>query len=150
MFPFMAQGHIIPFIALANRIQQISDSYTITFVPTPLNINKIKSCLPPNSSNIRVAEIPFSGTDYGLPPLIENTDVLPYHLFPNFLDAILSLKPSRKFISFSSGCVLLKFAFTLSLKLCLLNINFCCIFLLCEKNSSTPVVQSSWVLLPLY
>ncbi|KAF3434080.1 hypothetical protein FNV43_RR25183 [Rhamnella rubrinervis] len=100
MFPVMAQGHIIPFIALAHRIQQISDIYTITFVTTPLNVNKIKSYLPPNSSNIRVAEIPFSGTDYGLPPHVENTDGLPYHLIPNFLDALFSLKPSfRQFIS---------------------------------------------------
>ncbi|KAF3452575.1 hypothetical protein FNV43_RR03008 [Rhamnella rubrinervis] len=99
MFPFMAQGHIIPFLALARHILHTCNStttsttYTITFVTTPLNAHIITSSLPPNS-NIRLLQIPFSGSDHGLPPHVENTDSLPYHLLHKFLRASLCLKPS--------------------------------------------------------
>ncbi|CAK7328249.1 unnamed protein product [Dovyalis caffra] len=49
MFPFMAQGHIIPFLALALQLEQ-NNNYTITFVNTYLTIKKLKSSLPANSS----------------------------------------------------------------------------------------------------
>ncbi|KAL5566584.1 hypothetical protein UlMin_029748 [Ulmus minor] len=98
LFPFMAQGHIIPFLALANLLQQ-RQNYTITFVSTPLNIQKIKLSLPPNTP-IRLLSIPFSGSNYGLPPGVENTDSLPYHLVPKFCQASFSLEPSfRNLIS---------------------------------------------------
>ena len=90
----MAQGHIIPFLALALHIEQ-KKKYTITLVNTPLNIKKLRSSLPPNSS-IRLLEIPFSSSDYGLPPNTENTDALPYHLVIHLIQASTSLKPSFK------------------------------------------------------
>ncbi|KAI8026392.1 UDP-glycosyltransferase 92A1 [Camellia lanceoleosa] len=74
MFPFMAQGHLIPFLALARQLEQ-RKGYTITIVNTPLNIQKLKSLLPPET-DIRLAEIPFCGTDYDLPSDSENTDAL--------------------------------------------------------------------------
>uniref|UniRef100_A0A5B7BLS7 Glycosyltransferase n=1 Tax=Davidia involucrata TaxID=16924 RepID=A0A5B7BLS7_DAVIN len=76
MFPFMAQGHLIPFLALARQIEQ-RKGYTITIVNTPLNIRKLGSLLPPGT-NIRLAEIPFCGTDYDLPPDAESTNLLPH------------------------------------------------------------------------
>ncbi|PON89239.1 UDP-glucuronosyl/UDP-glucosyltransferase [Trema orientale] len=97
----MAQGHIIPFLALAHRLEQVADTrYTITLVTTQLNIHNIKHSLP-QSSSIHLVGIPFSGGDgYGLPPGVENTHALPYHLLPNFFEACLSLKPAfRKLIS---------------------------------------------------
>ncbi|GMY16370.1 UDP-glycosyltransferase 92A1-like [Fagus crenata] len=94
LFPFMAQGHIIPFLALALHIEQ-KKKYTITLVNTPLNIKKLRSSLPPNSS-IRLLEIPFSSSDYGLPPNTENTDALPYHLVIHLIQASTSLKTSFK------------------------------------------------------
>ncbi|XP_059668873.1 UDP-glycosyltransferase 92A1-like [Cornus florida] len=93
LFPFMAQGHIIPFLALALKIEQ--RGYNITFISTPLNIKKLRSSLPPNSS-IRLLEIPFNSSDHGLPPNAENTDVLPYNLMHTFVEATLSLKPSLR------------------------------------------------------
>ncbi|PON89238.1 UDP-glucuronosyl/UDP-glucosyltransferase [Trema orientale] len=100
LFPFMAQGHIIPFLALAHRLEQVTNKYyTITLVTTQLNIPKLRLSLPPNSS-IELAGIPFPGDGYGLPPGVENTDALPYHLISNFFEASLSLEPSfRKLIS---------------------------------------------------
>jgi hypothetical protein len=94
IFPFMAQGHIIPFLALAIQIQK-RKKYTITFVNTPLNIKKLSSSLPPNSS-IRLVEIPFCSSDHGLPPDTENTDAIPYHLVIRLLEASTSLRPSFK------------------------------------------------------
>ncbi|XP_062083199.1 UDP-glycosyltransferase 92A1-like [Humulus lupulus] len=100
LFPFMAQGHIIPFLALAHRLSQARNNYyTVTLVTTQLNIPQLRLSLPPNSS-IHVVGIPFSGDGYGIPSGVENTDSLPYHLMPNFFEASLSLKPHfRKLIS---------------------------------------------------
>ncbi|GMP88171.1 hypothetical protein CsSME_00040247 [Camellia sinensis var. sinensis] len=78
MFPFMAQGHIIPFLALALELEK-KNGYTITFVNTRLNIKKLRPSIPPNSS-IRLLEIPFNSSDHGLPPDSENTDSLPFPL----------------------------------------------------------------------
>ncbi|KAJ6713379.1 GLYCOSYLTRANSFERASE [Salix purpurea] len=98
LFPFMAQGHIMPFLALALQLEQIS-KYTIIFVNTPLNISKLRSSIPVNCS-VHLLEIPFDSSGYGLPPGTENTDSIPNHLIANLLHASLSLKPSfRKLIS---------------------------------------------------
>ncbi|CAK9140160.1 unnamed protein product [Ilex paraguariensis] len=92
MFPFMAQGHIIPFLALALKLEQ-QKGYTIAFVNTPLNIHKLKASLPPNSS-IRFLEIPFNSTDHGLPPNSETTESLSPLLMYQFVESSPSLKPA--------------------------------------------------------
>ncbi|CAK9167251.1 unnamed protein product [Ilex paraguariensis] len=74
MFPFMAQGHLIPFLAFARQLE-LRKGYTITIVNTPLNIQRLRSSLPPETC-IRLAEISFCATDYGLPPDSENTYML--------------------------------------------------------------------------
>ncbi|KAH7838332.1 hypothetical protein Vadar_025103 [Vaccinium darrowii] len=92
MFPFMAQGHIIPFLALALQIEK--RGFNIVFVNTPLNIHKLRNSIPPSSA-IRLREIPFTGdSDRGLPPDAENTDVLPPSLIFAFVDSSISLKPA--------------------------------------------------------
>ncbi|KAL8095326.1 UDP-glycosyltransferase 92A1-like [Apium graveolens] len=91
MFPFMAQGHIIPFLTLALKIEKMG--YKVTFVNTPLNIKNLKKSLPP-SSTIRLVEIPFDSSKHGLPPGLENTDaVTTYDLMLDLFEASLSLKP---------------------------------------------------------
>uniref|UniRef100_A0A2N9HTZ2 Glycosyltransferase n=1 Tax=Fagus sylvatica TaxID=28930 RepID=A0A2N9HTZ2_FAGSY len=91
MFPFMAQGHIRPFLALAFHIVERKNC-TVSFINTPLNIKKLRPSLPSNSS-IRLLEIPFSSTDHGLPPDAENTDAFP-HLIGELICASHSFKPS--------------------------------------------------------
>ncbi|KAK4358954.1 hypothetical protein RND71_021183 [Anisodus tanguticus] len=91
LFPFMAQGHIIPFLALAFKLEQ--KGYNIIFVNTPLNIKKLKLFFPQNSS-ISLLEIPFNSTEHGLPPNTENTDSLPYKLSLHFTTISSSLEPS--------------------------------------------------------
>ncbi|KAG5517616.1 hypothetical protein RHGRI_038123 [Rhododendron griersonianum] len=81
MFPFMGQGHIIPFLALSLQLEQ--RGFNIIFVNTPLNIKKLRQSIPPSSA-IRLREIPFDSSGHpGLPPSAENFDVLPYPLVIN-------------------------------------------------------------------
>ncbi|KAL5856189.1 hypothetical protein ACOSQ3_006023 [Xanthoceras sorbifolium] len=96
MFPFMAYGHINPFMALARQLER-RNGYKVTIVNTPLNIQKLRDSLPPNSS-ISFAEIPFNnvGADYGLPAGTENTDNLSYDLIVQFLIASENLKAPFK------------------------------------------------------
>ncbi|PIN18961.1 UDP-glucuronosyl and UDP-glucosyl transferase [Handroanthus impetiginosus] len=101
LFPFMAQGHFIPFLSLAQLIQQ--KGYTVIFINTPLNINNLRKSFPPSRSSaaaIKFAEIPFNAADHGLPPDGENTDSLPYNLIIRFIEITPSLKlPFRKILS---------------------------------------------------
>lgn len=80
LFPFMARGHIIPFLALAQRIDQMG--YPVTLVSTPLNIKNLHKSVPPAgpSSSIKLVEIPFNSSDHDLPPESEDSDSLPYNL----------------------------------------------------------------------
>ncbi|MCL7040523.1 hypothetical protein MKW94_005815 [Papaver nudicaule] len=99
LFPFMAQGHLIPYLALALKIQS-KFGYSVTIINTPLNIQKLQKSLPPNTSNISLVSLPYSSSDHNLPPNSENTDVLPYPLIINLLDSLHTLKPHlHKFIS---------------------------------------------------
>ncbi|KAK6138361.1 hypothetical protein DH2020_027890 [Rehmannia glutinosa] len=96
LFPFMAQGHFIPFLALAQILDR--NRYTVVFVNTPLNIKNLRKSFPPSSSSIKFAEIPFDTSDHGLQH--ENTDSLPYNLIPRFVEATPSLKlPFRNLLS---------------------------------------------------
>ena len=88
----MAQGHIIPFIALALKLKQNS-GHTIVFVNTPLNIKKIQPSIPPDS-NIRLLEIPYNSSDHGLPPNTETTENLPFPLMLRLIVSASSLKPA--------------------------------------------------------
>ncbi|KAI6669518.1 hypothetical protein NL676_004403 [Syzygium grande] len=94
IFPFMAQGHIIPFLALAlhleNKLRRLPN-LTITFLSTPLNIAELRSSLPPSAA-IRLVDLPFRPSDHGLPPDAENTDALPYPLVVRLLHASTSLQ----------------------------------------------------------
>ncbi|KAI3887402.1 hypothetical protein MKW92_050788 [Papaver armeniacum] len=99
LFPFMAQGHIIPYLALALKIQS-KFGHTVTILNTPLNIQKLQKSLPPNTSGINLVSLPFSSSDHNLPPNSENTDVLPYPMFITLFESAYSLKPHfHKFIS---------------------------------------------------
>ncbi|KAI3988001.1 hypothetical protein MKX01_036401 [Papaver californicum] len=95
MFPFMAQGHLTRFLALANFISQRKPNTKITFVTTPLNVRRLQpTLLNSQTNNICLAELPFSSADHGLPPNTENCDSLPPHLIATLLYASKALKPS--------------------------------------------------------
>ncbi|XP_023888730.1 UDP-glycosyltransferase 92A1 [Quercus suber] len=65
---------MFPFMALA-RLLERKEGYIVTIVNTPLNIQRLGPSLP-SKTNIRLAEIPFHGTNYGLQPGVENTRTL--------------------------------------------------------------------------
>ncbi|KAI3934540.1 hypothetical protein MKW92_050888 [Papaver armeniacum] len=101
LFPFMAQGHLIPYLALALKIQS-KFGYSVTILNTPLNIQKLQESLPLNTptSNVNLVSLPYCSSDHNLPPNSENTDVLPYPLIINLLDSLHSRKPHfHKYIS---------------------------------------------------
>ncbi|XP_068666127.1 UDP-glycosyltransferase 92A1-like [Aristolochia californica] len=92
LFPFLAQGHIIPFMALARVLEQRT-GYTITFVNTSLNIRAARTAFP-STTKIRFAELPFDSSDHGLPPNSENTDALSFPLIGRLLEVTLTLRPA--------------------------------------------------------
>ncbi|CAN4089687.1 unnamed protein product [Withania somnifera] len=116
LFPFMAQGHIIPFLALASKITQ--KGYQITFINTPLNIKKLKTSTE-NNSSIHFLEIPFDSTQYGLPQDAEVTDFLPYNFALKLLEVSPSLEPHFKKIL--SQLVDLKIGFFKKPPLCVIS-----------------------------
>ncbi|XP_021908712.1 UDP-glycosyltransferase 73C6-like [Carica papaya] len=90
LFPFMAQGHMIPMIDLARLLAQLGAF--ITIVTTPLNASRlepvisraVRSCL-----KINLVQLPFPCAEAGLPEGLENLDTLESNnLFPNFFRAV--------------------------------------------------------------
>ncbi|KAK4754462.1 hypothetical protein SAY87_002566 [Trapa incisa] len=78
MLPFMAHGHLIPFLSLARILHRHTD-FTITLATTPLNVQYLRSTLSASGGNgdIRLAELSFCSADHDLPPGMENTENLP-------------------------------------------------------------------------
>lgn len=99
LLPFLAQGHLIPFLALARQIQQ-GTGFIVTIATTPLNAQYLRNAISKSSSNIRLAELLFCSSDHGLPPNSENTDFLPIHHIANLCQASATLKaPFHRFVS---------------------------------------------------
>lgn len=95
LFPFMAQGHIISFLAFALNLEQKSKNYNITIINTPHNIQKLQPSLPPNSY-IHLLTFPFISSDHNLPPNTKNTDIVPCNLVIKLIQTSLFLKSSFK------------------------------------------------------
>ncbi|KAJ7957334.1 Glycosyltransferase [Quillaja saponaria] len=101
MLPFMAHGHLIPFLALARQIQEKSD-FKITIANTPLNIQYLRSTISKTStnSNIHLAELSFCSTQHGLPLNTENTESISLSEMSKFFHASSSLEaPLRQLVS---------------------------------------------------
>ncbi|KAI3978302.1 hypothetical protein MKX01_013100 [Papaver californicum] len=82
----MAQGHLIPYLALDLKIQS-KFGYTATILSTPLNIQKLQKSLPPDNSHINLVSLPYCRSHHNLPPNFENTDVFPYSIIINLFDS---------------------------------------------------------------
>ncbi|CAL4937616.1 unnamed protein product [Urochloa decumbens] len=100
LFPFLAQGHLIPFLNLAKRLESLGQRggsaqrrLEVTIVSTPRNVAGLRRAVPAGS-RISFAELPFPQLDHGLPPDAESTDVIPLHDFPAFYFATELLRPS--------------------------------------------------------
>ncbi|GLJ07732.1 hypothetical protein SUGI_0073320 [Cryptomeria japonica] len=73
MFPFMAQGHFIPFLSLANDLT--CRGLTVSFLTTTANVSKLKSQAVGSSIRFVSLSLPLI---HGLPPACESTDTLSF------------------------------------------------------------------------
>ncbi|XP_038903217.1 UDP-glycosyltransferase 73C6-like [Benincasa hispida] len=89
LFPFMAQGHMIPMIDLAKLLAY--RGAIVTIFTTPLNAARYHSVLAraiDSGLQIHVAELPFPCNIAGLPEGCENFDLLPsFHSVSTFFRA---------------------------------------------------------------
>ncbi|XP_038882308.1 UDP-glycosyltransferase 91A1-like [Benincasa hispida] len=77
MFPWLAFGHMIPYLELSKLIAQ--KGHHVSFVSTPKNIDRLPTKLPPHLSPfLSFVKIPLPQVD-GLPSNAEATIDLPYH-----------------------------------------------------------------------
>ncbi|GLJ32125.1 hypothetical protein SUGI_0646790 [Cryptomeria japonica] len=78
MFPWLAQGHISPFLELSKRLAD--QGLKISFLSTPANISKIKSSLHEKwVGKIDMLELPLPSVE-GLPPEVDNTADIPMEM----------------------------------------------------------------------
>ncbi|OAY42786.1 UDP-glycosyltransferase 73C1 [Manihot esculenta] len=78
LFPYMAQGHMIPMIDIARLLAQ--HGVIITIITTPLNSKRFASTLAravESGLQIHLLEVPFPSEESGLPKGCENLDMLP-------------------------------------------------------------------------
>ncbi|GMI81310.1 UDP-glycosyltransferase 91C1 [Hibiscus trionum] len=79
VFPWLAYGHIVPFLQVSRFLAQ--KGHRIYYVSTPKNIARLPK-LPPNlSSNISFIPLSLPQVD-GLPPGVESTSELPIQKVP--------------------------------------------------------------------
>nr|BBK15465.1 UDP-glycosyltransferase [Polygala tenuifolia] len=98
MFPWLAFGHMIPYLELAKLIAQKGNR--VSFVSTPRNIDRLPK-LSPNVS-IEFVKLPLPKVD-NLPENAEATSDLPYDVVPLLKKAYDSLEePMRKFLQSSN------------------------------------------------
>ncbi|XP_073112123.1 UDP-glycosyltransferase 92A1 [Elaeis guineensis] len=93
LFPFLAQGHFTPFLALAEFIHRRYPTYTLTLVSTPLNVQNLRSSLPPTFP-ITLRALPFSPSAHGLPSTAESATDIPFDLTINLFQASEALQPA--------------------------------------------------------
>ncbi|KAF7112321.1 hypothetical protein RHSIM_RhsimUnG0241200 [Rhododendron simsii] len=108
MLPFMAHGHLIPFLALARQILQITN-FTITIATTPLNTAYLRSAVASDptlssaaseSRRLRLAALPFNSSDHDLPPNTENPESLtPDQVITLFHSAAALESPSHRLVA---------------------------------------------------
>ncbi|XP_004249620.1 UDP-glycosyltransferase 73C4-like [Solanum lycopersicum] len=95
LFPFMAQGHMIPMMDIARLLAQ--RGVIITILTSHLNANRFKNVIDraiETGLKIQVVHLYFPSLEAGLPEGCENFDMLPsMELGVKFLDATRRLQP---------------------------------------------------------
>ncbi|TYI25198.1 hypothetical protein ES332_A05G034600v1 [Gossypium tomentosum] len=79
MFPWLAYGHIAPYLQVAKFLAQ--KNHHIYYVSTPKNISRLPQLPPTLCSNITFIPLSLPHVD-GLPPGVESTSELPIHKVP--------------------------------------------------------------------
>lgn len=93
MLPFMAHGHLVPFLALARRIRRRS-RFAVTIASTPVNVRRLRSAAlaDPTLAAVNFAELAFRASDHGLPSDAESTENMPLTQMAALCHATLSLR----------------------------------------------------------
>ncbi|KAF8016244.1 hypothetical protein BT93_H1678 [Corymbia citriodora subsp. variegata] len=93
MLPFMAHGHLVPFLALARRIRWQS-RFAVTIASTPVNIRRLHSAAvaDPTLTAINFAELAFHASDHSLSSGEESTENMPLTQMAALCHASLSLR----------------------------------------------------------
>ncbi|GFQ04489.1 beta-d-glucosyl crocetin beta-1 6-glucosyltransferase [Phtheirospermum japonicum] len=97
MFPWLAHGHIFPFLELAKKLSN-TKSFHIYFCSTSINLDSVRKSLNEQLVELHLPSLPE------LPPHYHTTKNIPPHLMPtlmqafqmsspNFSDIIADLKP---------------------------------------------------------
>ncbi|XP_022756435.1 UDP-glycosyltransferase 91C1-like [Durio zibethinus] len=79
MFPWLAYGHIMPFLQVSKFLAQ--KGHHIYYISTPKNISSLPKLPPHLCSNITFIPFPLPQV-HGLPPGAESTSELPIHKVP--------------------------------------------------------------------
>ncbi|KAK7850154.1 putative udp-rhamnose:rhamnosyltransferase 1, partial [Quercus suber] len=79
MFPWLAFGHIIPFLELSKLIAQ--KGHRISFISTPRNIERLPKIPPQVAPLITLVKLPLPHVE-NLPENAEATMDVPYHIIP--------------------------------------------------------------------
>ncbi|KAE8731470.1 UDP-Glycosyltransferase superfamily protein [Hibiscus syriacus] len=77
LFPFMAQGHLIPMVDIARLLAQ--RNVTVTVVTTPHNAGRVRKTITRAvelGHPIRLVELQFPGKEFGLEDGVENVDMI--------------------------------------------------------------------------
>ncbi|CAL5066079.1 unnamed protein product [Urochloa decumbens] len=74
VFPWLAFGHLIPFLELSKRLA--AQGHAVTFVSTPRNIARLPPVPAELSGHVRMVDLPLSAVE-GLPEGAESTADLP-------------------------------------------------------------------------
>lgn len=92
MLPWLAHGHISPFLELAKKLTR--RNFYIYFCSTPANLNSIKGKIPQKYSfSIQLVELHLPSLPE-LPPHYHTTKGLPPHLMPTLKKAFHMASPS--------------------------------------------------------
>nr|AGP25113.1 uridine diphosphate glycosyltransferase [Bupleurum chinense] len=90
MVPYLAQGHISPYLELAKQLTK--RSFNIYICSTPVNLASIKNRVLQND-NIQLVELHLQSSP-DLPPQYHSTNGLPSHLMPVLRDALEKAAPN--------------------------------------------------------
>ncbi|KAK9162089.1 hypothetical protein Syun_002991 [Stephania yunnanensis] len=100
VFPWLAFGHLLPFLELSKRLSQ-RHSHRISFVSTPRNLQRIPKPPPHLAHLISFVHLPLP-TNPDLPPNAESTLDLDYHQVPYLKAAFDTLAtPFAQFLEIS-------------------------------------------------
>ncbi|CAN0908752.1 UDP-glucosyltransferase 29 [Linum grandiflorum] len=87
MFPWLAHGHISPFIELANQLVSRRPNFHVYLCSSPINLQSITKLIKHPSSRIELIELNLPSLP-DLPPDSHTTKGLPAHLIPTLLKAL--------------------------------------------------------------